>query len=412
MPSPAPSQPREGTLVLFLYALLVTAYFFSFFFRVSASVVLPQEATRLGLSAATAGFISSLYYYAYAVTQPLCGVLHDRFGPLRVVAFGMALTGVGEILYVLSPTVLSLGLWRLLTGLGLAPMFSGALLFQSRAFPQERYPFYTGLTLAVGNLGAVASVGPLGFALERWGKEGVFSFLALVSLALAATLMALGGKGPLQSPSRGKLELGEKLGTAARTLVTVPSLRSVTLLWGLLLGALLAFQGLWAVAWYRTAFDISTATARNWATLIGLGVIAGTLLSGRLRGLRSVLLRRWYAITGLLWVTLLALAALTDSVALVGSTGFLLGLASGAFFVQGASALNEGTDPSRRGAVLGTANMFIYVGVIAFQWGTGSLIGLFERGSGHYEPMGFLVAFGATTLLVVGGTLLFSQTAD
>lgn len=409
MSSPRP--PKEGPLVFLLYALLVTAYFFSFFFRVSASVVLPQEASRLGLSAATAGFISSLYYYAYAVTQPLCGALHDRLGPLRVVAFGMALTGAGEVLYILSPTALSLGLWRLLTGLGLAPMFSGALLFQSRAFPQERYPFYAGVTLAVGNLGAVVSVAPLGFALERWGKTSVFSLLALVSFALAAALVILGGKTP-GNAGGGKLELAKRMGEAARTIALSPPLRAVILLWGLLISALLAFQGLWAVAWYRAAFDVTTASARNWATLIGIGVIVGTLAGGRLKGPRATILRRGYALAGILWILLLALAALTDSIILVGSTGFLVGLASGIVVVQGASAVNELTEPSRRGAVLGMANLLIYVGVIAFQWGTGSLIGLFEGTPGQYAPTGFLLAFGVTTLLIAGGTLCFPRLSD
>ncbi len=407
--TPAPSMKKiDPPLSHLLYSLLVAAYFLSFFFRVSASVVLPQEASRLGLSASLAGFISSLYYYAYAVTQPLCGILHDRFGPLRVVTFGMALAGLGEILYVLSPTALSLGLWRLLTGLGLAPMFSGALLFQSQAFPMERYPFYAGLTIAAGNFGAVVSVGPLGLALERWGKEGVFSALALFSFGLAALTFLFRNSGPAQEKAeKGTFSVVQQLKEAGKAIACSPRLRAVTILWSLLISALLTFQGLWAVAWYEAAFNVPLKAARDQATLIGVGVMIGTLLGSRIKGRRTVVLKRGYLVTGAFWLLLLAATAPGRSLFLAGSTGFLLGVASGVFIVHCASALNETAPPTKRGTVLGVANMVIFFGVIAFQWGTGSFIGLFETAPGRYDAAGFLVAFGVTTALFWAGTLLF-----
>ena len=53
-------------LVHVLFGLLVLAYFFAFFFRVSAAVILPRLASEIGMSAAMTGFLSSLYYYSYA----------------------------------------------------------------------------------------------------------------------------------------------------------------------------------------------------------------------------------------------------------------------------------------------------------------------------------------------------------
>ncbi|HPI98307.1 MAG TPA: MFS transporter, partial [Synergistales bacterium] len=79
------TKPLSAIQPYLLYCLLISAYFFSFFFRVSASVVLPELASRWGMSATLTGFISSLYFYAYALMQPLSGNLNDRFGPLRVV---------------------------------------------------------------------------------------------------------------------------------------------------------------------------------------------------------------------------------------------------------------------------------------------------------------------------------------
>ena len=77
-----------------IYSMLVSAYFFSYFFRVSSSVSLPIIAGEWGMSASLVGLISSLYFYAYAFMQPVSGALNDRFGPMKVVSLGMATSGV------------------------------------------------------------------------------------------------------------------------------------------------------------------------------------------------------------------------------------------------------------------------------------------------------------------------------
>ncbi len=58
-----------------LFLLLVGSFFLTVFFRISASVVLPMEGERLGMSAALVGFISSVHFYAYAFLQPVSGIL-------------------------------------------------------------------------------------------------------------------------------------------------------------------------------------------------------------------------------------------------------------------------------------------------------------------------------------------------
>ena len=139
-----PNLGRNSVNILlhFLFGLLVMAYFLTFFFRVSAAVVLPRLASEMGMTAGMTGFVSSLYYYADASIQPLCGSMNDRWGPLRVVGAGLVVTAAGSALFMSASTPWTLAAGRLLTGLGLAPMFSGALVYQATAFPAHRYAFY------------------------------------------------------------------------------------------------------------------------------------------------------------------------------------------------------------------------------------------------------------------------------
>ncbi len=260
----------------FLFGCLVTAYFFSFFFRVSASVVLPEQAARIGMGAALTGFLSSLYYYAYAVMQAVSGALHDRFGPLRVMAGGMALAAAGTALLVFEPSPFSLGAWRLLTGIGLAPMYGGALVYQASAFTPDRYVFYSSITLALGALGAIVSVAPLGWFLDALGLSATFAGLA----GSASSWRFSSGRNGCST----RCPHGRFRGTAPRRCLQAPGRlrhdRLVVLpeeslvVWSVSASAQLSFQGLWAVSWYRTAYGVparrpgtgrpSSASACSW----------------------------------------------------------------------------------------------------------------------------------------------------
>ncbi|HCL79570.1 MAG TPA: hypothetical protein DIC53_06345, partial [Synergistaceae bacterium] len=60
-----------------VFLLLAGAFLLASFFRISATVVLPIEGERIGMSASLVGFLSSLHFYTYALMQPVSGTLHD-----------------------------------------------------------------------------------------------------------------------------------------------------------------------------------------------------------------------------------------------------------------------------------------------------------------------------------------------
>jgi MFS family permease len=407
---------NPGNILLhFLFGLLVMAYFLSFFFRVSAAVVLPRLASEMGMTAGMTGFVSSLYYYAYASMQPLCGSLNDRWGPLRVVGAGLVVTSAGAALFMSASTPWTLAAGRLLTGLGLAPMFSGALVYQATAFPAHRYAFYSSVTLAFGNLGAVVSVGPLGAAIDRWGRASVFLALSIASLLLSGLLFMRAKSDPVRlavhGAHRSVVPFTTHLRAGFSALRASREHRCVATLWGVSVGALLAFQGLWSVAWYQAAYGVEASTARFWAGAVGIGVMAGTLLSGsgsQRPDERMKSLRRGLALNLGAWVALWLGFALRLPLAVSGILGCLLGAATGVLVVHFASALNEMTPRSRTGSVLGVVNMLVMVSVIVFQWGTGAILGRFPgAGPGSYPPLGYLTTFGLAIALVAASSLAF-----
>ncbi|MDD3425526.1 MAG: MFS transporter [Aminobacterium sp.] len=354
------------------------AYFMSYFFRISPSVVMPIFSTRLGMSASLTGFVASFYFYAYAAMQPVCGLLLDRLGPLRVVALGLLITASGTALILFTQTPFSIALWRLLTGLGLAPMFLGALVYQSAAFPLERYAFYSGLTLAVGNFGAVVGVAPLGWAIDSWGISFVFAFLSFLCVVLALSLFLKRKEDPIFC-KKGKAQksLLQNLKETGVFVFTSPVVRSIALIWSMLMGALLSLQALWAVSWFAHVYDRPFAECRIWATSIGIGVMVGTLAAGSLGTSKSSREKLLFSSTALFVIALFLLNIflfLRLPVFIAGGASFVLGVSFGSGAVCYAARINEEAPQHLRGAVMGIVNSLIYVSVIFFQWGTGTLI--------------------------------------
>ena len=397
-------RPFGPQVPLILYGALCLAYFFSNFFRISAAVLLPRLAVDLGMTAATTGFISSLFFYTYGAVQPLCGALNDRYGPLRVGAAGMGICAVGVALFLTADTPFLLGTARLLTGLGVAPIFSGVLVHQANAFPRERYAAFTGLTVAVGNLGAVVSVAPLGAALDAWGRGPVFAALTLVSLLLGGFFVLAAQDDPVVLRHR---EIGAAprrplmagLSDGFRLLGRSRGIQVTTLIWATLVGALLCLQGLWGVVWFETSYGCSPSQARFWATLLGVGMMVGTLWGGRVAAGaagRVEVFARTCASVGGAWVLFWACMALRLPLWVSGLAGGGIGVATGVAVILCNGAINDLVGRERIGSVLGAANMMVFASVILFQWGTGTLLGLMPgEAPGLYRPWGFLVTYGA-----------------
>ncbi len=401
-----------------IFALLVSAYFFSYFFRVSASVVLPRLSAEWGMSAATAGLIASLYFYSYAAMQPVSGALNDRFGPLRVVSAGLAITAVGVLMMGFADTSLVLGIGRLLTGLGLAPMLSGALVFQAAGFDAREYAKLSGITYTVGNFGAVVSVAPLEWAIGTWGRQAVFLGLAVLNVVLAGVLVGCRKYDPVRA--RRVASAGEsawaRMREAFATIGRSGQLRAMMVIWAVSFGALMALQGLWAVSWFQTAYGVPSGVASAWATLIGVGVMLGNFFGGQL-GRWAIPRRRAIAMActtyGALWVALLLEVWAGLPLPVVGLTALGLGMAAGVSYVQLTAGVDDLAPEGKGGALFGAVNLFTFVGVILYQAGTGMLLQRFPGGApGLYTPTGYLVTLGVTAATVLLSLLaLFSLPA-
>ena len=394
-----------------LFLLLASAYFLSIFLRTSAAVVMPAEAERLGMSASLVGFLSSLHFYSYAFMQPVSGVLHDRFGPLRVTAAGMLLAALSNALVAWDSTSATLGAWRFVSGFGLAPMYSAALVFQAYAFRPERYCFYSAVNFTIADFGSVASVICLGFALDRFGVRGSFATLTLLCILMSVSLLLQSRHDPVRRaaparPSGGGLRsLISGLRGAAGTIRRSRSLLAILPCWIMSSSSHLAFQALWSVSWYTAAYGCAPSTARFWASLMGVGMTIGPLVASALgtrpEKIRSLLIRSASA-NALVWVCMVLSLTLRLPIQLSGALTLLGGISIGIMGISIVGGVNEHAPAGEKGAIFGMMNMVTVLSAVVAQWGTGAIINCFPAAvAGTYAPAGYAASFWVVVAAII-----------
>lgn len=396
-------KPSIGEYLIF--ACLVLAYFVTFFFRVSASVVLPALSVEWGMDAALAGFISSLYFYTYGLMQPISGALSDRFGPSTVVAAGLVLGSLGSVIFGLAkgPALLALG--RLVIGLGLSPMLTGVLVFQGTHFDKSKYALYSGITFFVGNVGAVVAVTPLGMALDTWGRGASFIAMAVVSSALALVLVFLRRHDTLSSEragaSEGKGMLTKKMAGAFRAIKESRQLAAACVMWGAILGPLLALQGLWAVSWCDAVYPGDLAAARLWATMIGIGIMVGNILTAASKSIgtkKRKAVSYGVVVYAVSWALLCVLMQIKAPYVITMALASLVGASAGVSHTLLTAVVDELSPKGEGGSVFGLVNMIGFALTILSQSLTGFVINAMSGGS-VYAPKAFTAAFAIIALI-------------
>lgn len=133
----------------------------------------------------TFAFAIALQNLVWGLSQPFAGMLADRHGAGRILAFGATCYAIGLALMAQSTTATQLALSAgVLIGLGLSGTYTIVIGVVGRAFPPERR------SVALGALGALASFGQ--FAMLPYGQSLISAvgwWWALLVLALNAALM-------------------------------------------------------------------------------------------------------------------------------------------------------------------------------------------------------------------------------
>jgi len=372
--------------------------------------LIPGRMTEWGIDNSEAGWITGLFYLAYAIAVPVLVTATDRVDPKRIYLLGVALTVVGHLCFA---TVAD-GFWtaalaRVLAGIGWAGTYmTGLKLLADRVDGRLMSRAVAGHALSIGLAGAASFLfaGVLdelfGWRSVFWGSAGC-AVAAWLTVALAAPAQP-----PRTEPPAGRLfdfgpVLRNRSAMAYAVAYCVHTWEMNTLRgWGV---AFLA----WVAA---TTGEDPWLSATVAITLVGLvgtwASVAGNELSIRFGRQRLVRL------------AMLASAACAALIGFVGSASYELAVALvlvyGVVIWLDSSSLTAGAAgsaaPGRRGATLAVHSMFGYAGGFVGPLVMGVILDLAGGMSTTGWGLGFLHVAAAMLLGRIAFALLRPQALE
>lgn len=359
-----------------IFGILILAYMLVFFHRMAPAVVAADLMRSFGTTGAALGSLAAMYFYIYTLMQIPAGVLADTLGARVSVAMGNLVAGSGSILFGMAGSFWEASVGRALVGLGVSVVFVALFKSNSVWFRGRHFGLVSGLVLLFGNMGAIASAGPLAALLEVYSWRSIFVFLGIITILLAALTLLLVRNRPedLGFPSVRQME-GHPSHPARQShwwqdLQTVFASRPIWPVFWVgygMVGGMLAFVGLWAIPYLSDVQGLGRTSAATFTSVTLGGFAVGSLLAGWLSD--KIGRRKPVILAGTLGYALVCLVLLLVSwrSTLLGMIlFFLLGFFPGGFIVTFANA-KENVAPALSGMAIGLVNTGLFLGAAIMQ---------------------------------------------
>ncbi|HLF23677.1 MAG TPA: MFS transporter, partial [Burkholderiales bacterium] len=169
---------------LVVYGVLAVSYMLVFFHRIAPATLAADLMRDFGMSGAALGSLAAMYFYIYAAMQIPAGVLADTLGARVIASVGALVAGAGSVLFGLATTFGTAAAGRFLVGLGVSVVFIGLMRANTEWWSERRYGFISGLTVSLGNFGALLAAAPLAALLTVASWRTIFMLIGVVSVAV------------------------------------------------------------------------------------------------------------------------------------------------------------------------------------------------------------------------------------
>ena len=317
--------------------------------------MVPELGALFGVSTLGVSAILGTYYYTYATTSLIAGILLDNFGAKYVIAGGALILGLGCMIFSM-PAPLMGDIGRLLQGAGSAFAFTGAVYLASHGFQAQRLATAVGLTQCLGMLGGSAGqlvVGPL--IKGHLSAPAFWMVMGLLVIAVAASLMFITPK-ERRPPTVGR---SAAVWLAPYKLVfSNPQSYLCGAVAGLLFAPTTILDMVWGVRFLQQDSGFSYGTAVFTASMVPMGWVIGCPLLG---WVADHLHRRKPALIAGALLMLACIVQLTFLRAAlpVWSTLLLFGIGSGAAMIP-YTIIKEVNPDEVKGSAIGAMNFLTF----------------------------------------------------
>ncbi len=380
-------------------------YFLSYLFRVVNAVLAPELALDLDLSPSELGLLTAAYFITFAAFQLPLGVLLDRFGPRKIEAFLLIFAAGGALVFSRAQSVTGLVIGRALIGFGVSACLMAAFKAYVLWYRRQQLPLINGFQMAAGGFGALTATAPVEAALTVTDWRGIFLALALITLAVAATVFCV-------VPEKKHETTG---GSIKDQLVDVAGVFSSLTFWRIAPPAVmsqatfLAVQGLWSGPWLRDVAGFERAVIAQVLLTIAIAMVVGFISLGAVAerlsrlGIKPIAV----AVTGMSIFMAVQILLVLEVVSWAHALWILFGI-FGTTGIIPYAVLSQSFPQHLSGRVNTALNLLVFVAAFSAQWGIGAIINLWPSTSdGGYAATGYQAAFAMMLALQVMSMLWF-----
>ena len=389
-------------------------YVISQFYRSANAVIGPDLMTELHLTPDDLGILTGAFFLTFSLCQIPVGIALDRWGPRRTILASLVVALAGTLLFSIGRNLVELTAARVILGFGCAALLTGPLVMFSRWFPPERFAQVSGILLAVGNLGVIASTAPLAAFSAVWGWRGAFLVTAVLTVALFALSWLFIRDQPdtaAGQPAPARESIGQTL-RGIGTVMRYPAFPSLFAIFFNVYAIFITILGLWAGPFLHDVYGLGAAGRGNVLIFMAIGAAVGFFAWGPLDRVFNT--RKWLLAVGIgVQLSCLASIAAIPGLPLPVVTALfaVMGLMNGCMVMTYAHA--RSVFPAHLvGRGLTTLNIGTMGGAAFQQIATGYLMTWLIASGNMSAGSAYRTMFGLQAALLLAALLFYLRTPD
>lgn len=178
---------NKRTFAWVVWGLAAGFYLSDYLARVAPGVMHRYLQIDFGINEAGFGILVASFYFPYILMQIPVGLAVDRMSVRRLLTVMSLFTALGCCVFGLAGTLTIAAFGRIIIGFSAAFGFVSALRLATAWFPPEMLGLLSGLTQALGMLGAAAGEAPVSFLVSAIGWR--HSMLVIASLFILLAIL-------------------------------------------------------------------------------------------------------------------------------------------------------------------------------------------------------------------------------
>ncbi|WP_374632049.1 MFS transporter [Ferrovibrio sp.] len=251
-----------------ILACTCLTYVISQFYRSANAVIGPDLMRELHLSPEDLGILTGAFFITFSVSQIPVGIAIDRWGPRRTILVTLAIAFLGALWFANGDGLAELTAARIVLGFGCAALLIAPMVLFSRWFAPEKFATISGILIAVGSLGVIASTIPLAWFSAQYGWRNAFYVTAGITLVMGIASFFVLQDTPPNASTAGTDRASAKPETLAETMRGVaeaignPNFKYLFVMFFNVYATFITIMGLWSGPYLHDVHGLDS-TARG-----------------------------------------------------------------------------------------------------------------------------------------------------